>query len=270
MKAPIAAFLLSLGLSLTLNFQSVSSSEINLDAGKPLNPPPSDFTPPDESTYHQIKSTRSRRMAEQRERVREKIASGEFAEKYHRITEEQLTSLVDKAYDEDPNLDKVEHQWIRRGNLREAMNDPRRRRNLNEKEQERNLWGFFGSSTNRDPYTPASGMADSGGDYDKWAQGFVTSGTLSIVRVCSTMGAVPVIMVETTEWSVTVGRHGVPTLIRFMLGENMRSIMGIIPWGVWIVISLIRNGCFWGVMPRSIISGMNRFRSICGELVFIF
>lgn len=170
MKAPIAAFLLSLGLSLTLNFQSVSSSEINLDAGKPLHPPPSDFTPPDESTYHHIKSTRSRRMAEQRERVREKIASGEFAEKYHRITEEQLTTLVDKAYDEDPNLDKKEHQWIRRGNLREAMNDPRRRRrNL---EERRNLWGLFGSSTNRDPYTPASGMADSGGDYDKWAQGY--------------------------------------------------------------------------------------------------
>lgn len=156
----MAAFLLSLGLSLTLNQHYASSSEINLDQGKPLSPPAS-FTPPDETTYHKLKSTRSRRMAEQRERVREKIASGEFAEKYHRITEEQLTTLVDRAYEEDPQLEQKENQWVRRGNLREAMKDPRRR----------DLWGF-GGSTNRDPYEPNSGMADSGGDYEKWAQAY--------------------------------------------------------------------------------------------------
>ena len=98
-------------------------------------------------------------MAEQRERVREKIASGEFAEKYHRISETQLTTLVDKAYTEDPDLEQPRNQWIRRGNLKEALADPRRRE----------LWG---NSWNRDPYAVPSGQADTSQDYEKWAQGY--------------------------------------------------------------------------------------------------
>lgn len=98
-------------------------------------------------------------MAEQRERVREKIASGEFAEKYHRISETQLTTLVDKAYTEDPDLEQPRNQWIRRGNLKEALADPRRRE----------LWG---NSGNRDPYAVPSGQADTSQDYEKWAQGY--------------------------------------------------------------------------------------------------
>jgi len=157
MKGPIAAFLLSLGLS--LNLHHVSSSEIELDASKPLSPPTS-FTPPDETTYHKIKSSRARRMAEQRDRVRQKIASGEFAEKYHRITEEQLNTLVDKAIEEDPELTKVENQWIRRGNLKESLADPNRK-----------LWGS-GWGVSRDPYEVKSGHADTSADWEKWAQGY--------------------------------------------------------------------------------------------------
>ena len=96
-------------------------------------------------------------MAEQRDRVREKIASGDFREKYHRITEEQLTTLVDRAVEEDPELTQKEHQWIRRGNLKESLNDPRRR----------DLWGF-----SRDPYEVKSGQADTSADWEKWAQGY--------------------------------------------------------------------------------------------------
>eukprot|EP00577_Skeletonema_sp_RCC1716_P006971 CAMPEP_0113389186 /NCGR_PEP_ID=MMETSP0013_2-20120614/9489_1 /TAXON_ID=2843 ORGANISM="Skeletonema costatum, Strain 1716" /NCGR_SAMPLE_ID=MMETSP0013_2 /ASSEMBLY_ACC=CAM_ASM_000158 /LENGTH=581 /DNA_ID=CAMNT_0000272239 /DNA_START=95 /DNA_END=1840 /DNA_ORIENTATION=+ /assembly_acc=CAM_ASM_000158 len=160
MKAPMAAFLLSLALTLTLNNLSVLSSEITLDSGKPLSPPTT-FIPPDEHTHHHIKSTRARRMAEQRDRVREKIASGEFKEKYHRITEEQLTTLVDKAYSEDPELEKKENQWVRRGNLKGALNDPKRR----------HLWGSsWGVS--RDPYAVPTGKADTSADWEKWAQGY--------------------------------------------------------------------------------------------------
>eukprot|EP00573_Skeletonema_grethae_P000328 CAMPEP_0201689076 /NCGR_PEP_ID=MMETSP0578-20130828/2734_1 /ASSEMBLY_ACC=CAM_ASM_000663 /TAXON_ID=267565 /ORGANISM="Skeletonema grethea, Strain CCMP 1804" /LENGTH=574 /DNA_ID=CAMNT_0048173599 /DNA_START=40 /DNA_END=1764 /DNA_ORIENTATION=+ len=158
MKAPIAAFLLSLSLSLTLNVSS--STTIPLDAGKPDQLPPT-YTPPDENTLSKIKATRSRRMAEQRERVRAKIASGEFAETYHKISEEQLTSLVDKAYTEDPELERNENQWIRRGNLKNALNDPRRKN--------RELWGW---GVSRDPYEVKSGMADTSADWEKWAQGY--------------------------------------------------------------------------------------------------
>jgi len=165
MKAPIAAFLLSLTLSLTLNGNQiiVSSTTIPLDTAKPAQLPPT-YTPPDETTLSKIKATRSRRIAEQRERVRAKIASGEFADKYHKISEEQLTGLVTKAYEEDPELERKEHQWIRRGNLKNALNDPRRRQN------NRELWGSWGVS--RDPYAVPTGMADTSADWEKWAQGY--------------------------------------------------------------------------------------------------
>ena len=101
-------------------------------------------------------------MAEQRDRVREKIASGEFKEKYHRITEEQLTTLVDKAYSEDPGLEKKENQWVRRGNLKGALNDPKRR----------HLWGSSWGGVSRDPYAVPTGKADTSADWEKWAQGY--------------------------------------------------------------------------------------------------
>jgi len=91
------------------------------------------------------------------------IASGEFAEKYHRITEEQLINLVDNAYEEDPDLNKAENQWIRRGNLKESLNDPRRR--------DLWLWGIIQGGI-RDPYEIDSGEADISADWDKWAQGY--------------------------------------------------------------------------------------------------
>lgn len=190
MKAPLAAFLFSLGLNLTghsilPSAFFVSSSEIADEvnsataAGANKDGKTTPFIP-DENTYARIKATRSRRMAEQRERVRQKIASGEFDAKYgpnadnsdsnankaqseggqfHRITEEQLNTLVNNAYETDPNLTKRNHEWIKRGNLREALNDPRRR----------DLWG---SSINRDPYATPSGMADSSQEYEPWQQAF--------------------------------------------------------------------------------------------------
>lgn len=189
MKAPLAAFLFSLGLNLTGHsilptafFVSSSeiADEVNSAAATQSTPNKDGTTTPfipDENTYARIKATRSRRMAEQRERVRQKIASGEFDAKYgpnadsegnaegkregqfHRITEEQLHTLVNNAYENDPNLEKRNHEWIKRGNLREALNDPHRRQ----------LWG---NSINRDPYATPSGMADSSADWESWQQAF--------------------------------------------------------------------------------------------------
>jgi hypothetical protein len=175
MKAPIAAFLLSLGLDLTaLNKELfpffAHSSEIELDMAKPLSPASANYIPiPDENTYATIASTRSRRMAEQRNRVREQIASGEFdakfktAGQFHRITEEQLHNLVDAALESDPNLESPANEWIRRGNLKQHLDDPRRN-------GERKLWGS--SWGGRDPYATPSGMADTSQEYNMWAQGY--------------------------------------------------------------------------------------------------
>lgn len=95
----------------------------------------------------------------------------------------------------------------------------------------------------------------------------VTLETLSTALACFTMEKAPMIMVGVVMPTVNGGRHGVPMSIRIMRGVSMMSILGIIPRGVWIVISRIRLGCCWGVMRRSIISGMNRFPSICGEFL---
>ena len=77
MKAPLAAFLFSLGLNLTGHSILptaffVSSSEIADEVSATAANNKDGTTPfiPDENTYARIKATRSRRMAEQRERVR--------------------------------------------------------------------------------------------------------------------------------------------------------------------------------------------------------
>ena len=77
MKAPLAAFLFSLGLNLTGHSILptaffVSSSEIADEVSAAAANNKEGGTPfiPDENTYARIKATRSRGMAEQRERVR--------------------------------------------------------------------------------------------------------------------------------------------------------------------------------------------------------
>lgn len=103
------------------------------------------WTPPSLEEHAHIQATKSQRMRERRQEVRELMTRVQpESEQLHRMTKEEMDQAW-KYAEKEENADKEEHQWIRRA-----------------------AWGNGGNS---DPYS-SGGVVDAGEYYDKWQQAY--------------------------------------------------------------------------------------------------